>query len=431
MAEEEKEIVLRTEEVNEILNASPRWILRWGLSVILILITVGVTLTYFIQYPDVLRAEITLTTLHPPVTLVAKTEGKLQFLLVKDKEHVALGQVIGVIENTARYTDVLLLDAKTDSLLNQINTSDSLPKIQLPSNLSVGTLTPQYLQVLKSLKDIYLYQTVNPYTRQIALLKHDLADYRALLSRYQNQQTISEEQLKLAETDYNRDKRLLEEKVISDREFENKKKDYLRALNDHEQQKINLSNIVIRINEVEKNILQLQIQDYEEQSRIKNELEQNLKTLVSEISNWKQAYLLQSPVEGEVSFFHIWTENQLIHPGDALFAIIPDQEQQFIGKCQLPISNSGKLTVGQTVNIKLDNYPHAENGILKGLVANISGVPNQDMYAVDIALPEGLTTSYHKTLPYQEQMKGQAEIITQRLSVMDRIFFQLRKMTRR
>ncbi len=50
---EEKEIELRTEEVNEILTATPKWILRWGASVVFILIVVGVGLSYFIRYPPI------------------------------------------------------------------------------------------------------------------------------------------------------------------------------------------------------------------------------------------------------------------------------------------------------------------------------------------------------------------------------------------
>ena len=69
MPTEEKETIIRSEEVNEILTDTPKWILRWGISVVFILILIGVALSYFIKYPDILTADITLTTLNPPVTL--------------------------------------------------------------------------------------------------------------------------------------------------------------------------------------------------------------------------------------------------------------------------------------------------------------------------------------------------------------------------
>jgi hypothetical protein len=69
--------------------------------------------------------------------------------------------------------------------------------------------------------------------------------------------------------------------------------------------------------------------------------------------------------------------------------------------------------------------------MLQGIVTNISEVPNKDIYAIDVNLKNGLVTSYHKTLSYKEQMKGKADIITTNLSVMDRIFFNFKKMVDR
>ncbi|MFN8116332.1 MAG: HlyD family efflux transporter periplasmic adaptor subunit [Bacteroidia bacterium] len=426
--EEEKEIILRTEEVNEILTSTPKWIFRWGISVIFILIIIGVTLSYFVRYPDILTADITLTTLNPPITLVAKNNGKITHLLTKNNEFVTNKQSIAVIENTAAYLDVLyLFDIGTD-LINQLKLTDTITKVSIKDSLKVGELTPYYLLVLKSIKDLNLYKVINPYNKQITLLKKDLISYNELLKKYKHQESINKQQLTLTETDYNRDKTLFENKVISAREFDTKKKEYLGALNSYESIKITTSNAYIQINSIEKNILQLQIQDYQEQAKLKNEFQQNLKSLVSEISKWKQLYLIESPIDGKISFFNVWSVNQNVKSGDELFSVVPTQKQQFIGKCILPILNTGKLSIGQNVNIKLDNYPYNENGMLRGIVSNISTVPNKDNYAIDVDLKNGLVTSYNKTLLYKEQMKGKADIITKNISVMDRIFFNFKKL---
>lgn len=428
MPEEREDIVIRTEEIDEILNSTPRWILRWGLSVIFILIATAVILSYFIRYPDILTADVTLTTLNPPVNLVARTNGKMTHLLAANHSTVKAGQIVAVIENTADYRDVLYLAEKGNAVLEQTRVSDSIPRVVIRDSLRTGELTPFYLMLLKSIKDLNLYRDLTPYAKQISLLQKDLVSYRDLLEKYRKQSSINTEQLKLAEADYNRDKALYEGKAISAREFDNKKRDYLSALNSNESTKITLSNTLIQINAIEKNILQLQLQDYQEQTKLKNEFLQNLKTLLAEINKWKQLYLVESPTEGRISFFNIWTVNQDIHTGDELFSVVPSRKQEFVGKCILPVANTGKLEVGQQVNIKLDNYPYNENGMLTGTLINISEVPNKDTYAIDVKLNNGLTTSYHKTLQYKEQMKGKADIITKNVSVMDRIFFNLKKL---
>ena len=179
---EEKEIIIRTEEVNEILTSAPKWLYRWGISVIFILILVGVGLSYFIKYPDVLTADIKLTTLNPPVTLLSKTNGKLTHLLVKNNEQLKINQTIAVIENTANYTDVLYLDKTSIELLDRLKLMDSIPTIILKDSVKVGELIPFYLQFLKSIKDANLYKTVNPFKRQISLLQKDLMSYTDLLA---------------------------------------------------------------------------------------------------------------------------------------------------------------------------------------------------------------------------------------------------------
>ena len=98
----------------------------------------------------------------------------------------------------------------------------------------------------------------------------------------------------------------------------------------------------------------------------------------------------------------------------------------------MPITRSGKVKVGQKVNIRFVNFPDNEYGITKGIVKNISMVPTKDAqgmnyYTVEIELPEGLTTNYNKELPYLPEMQAQADIVTENISLLERFFMPLRK----
>jgi len=44
----------------------------------------------------------------------------------------------------------------------------------------------------------------------------------------------------------------------------------------------------------------------------------------------------------------------------------------------------------------------------------------------DLALTNGLVTNYHKTLDFKPQMQGSAEIITEDLRLLERLFYQYR-----
>jgi len=68
---------------------------------------------------------------------------------------------------------------------------------------------------------------------------------------------------------------------------------------------------------------------------------------------------------------------------------------------------------------------------LRGTVQHISLVPVQNgeaaYYSVEIALSNGLITTYKKELPYLSDMQGQADIITEDLSLLGRFVLPIKK----
>ena len=68
--------------------------------------------------------------------------------------------------------------------------------------------------------------------------------------------------------------------------------------------------------------------------------------------------------------------------------------RQYIAKLKTPAQNLGKVKIGQAVNIKLDNYPDYEFGVLKGRIKNVSEITNKEgFYTIDVSLPKKLITS--------------------------------------
>jgi hypothetical protein len=106
---------LKSPPVQEILGRPPRWIIRWGITVILIVIVGLFVGSYFFKYPDVISATIEVTTDNLPVQLVARATGKLDTLFVVDNEIVEKEQYLAVIENSANFEDVLFLKKAVSS----------------------------------------------------------------------------------------------------------------------------------------------------------------------------------------------------------------------------------------------------------------------------------------------------------------------------
>ncbi len=88
----------------------------------------------------------------------------------------------------------------------------------------------------------------------------------------------------------------------------------------------------------------------------------------------------------------------------------------------------GKLKIGQDVNIRLSGFPDNEYGIVKGAVKEISLLPSNDgAYLLDVSLSEKLITTYNIEIDFKQEMQGIAEIITEDLRLIKRIFYQKKR----
>lgn len=106
---EGKDIELRSEEVQEVMGQIPTWIVRWGITILFIVVLGLLVGSYFFTYPDMVETEMTLTSRYPVVEVVARSSGKISELYVLNGQEVKSGAPLAVIENTARTEDVFRL----------------------------------------------------------------------------------------------------------------------------------------------------------------------------------------------------------------------------------------------------------------------------------------------------------------------------------
>lgn len=100
---------------------------------------------------------------------------------------------------------------------------------------------------------------------------------------------------------------------------------------------------------------------------------------------------------------------------------VPNNPTTFIGSVHLKMNLSGKVQVGQRVNLKFANYPYMEYGIVIGVVSKMSSIPNGDYYALEVNLPGQMVSTFGKKFEFQQELKGTAEIITEDRRLLDRI----------
>lgn len=428
MEELQDDLKIYSEEVRDVLSAPPKAIFKWGNTILLVFILLLLFLSWFIKYPDIIRAEVLITTQIPPEKLVAKTSGKIQAILIDDKKIVNENTPLAVIENVANYKDVFLLKSITDtiSLTNSKFPFERLKEAQL------GEIENSFAMFQKEYIASELNKQLQPYKVESSAQSFEAKQLRERLQLLEGQKEINQSELQLLKTDVERYEKLFNKGIISAQEIEKQRLVYLQAKKNYKSLLSSISQLKSSINELNRSSKTTVINESTTSINLERSVMQSFYQLKKAIKDWELNYVFRSSVKGTVSFLQIWSENQTINAGENMFAIIPSTEKGYIGKVKAKAQNSGKLQIGQKVNIRLANYPDREFGVIEGKLKTISLTPDKDgNLLLDIELPNGLKTSYKKQINFQQEMTGTADIITEDLRLLERLLYQFRDVFRR
>ena len=165
-----------------------------------------------------------------------------------------------------------------------------------------------------------------------------------------------------------------------------------------------LDNQRMSILQLEQSIFDLEQQRIDQINILTIAITGTFEQLKTQIMTWELNFLLVAPCSGLATFTKYWQENQ-------------------------------NVNAGQSVNVKLENYPYMEYGIIKVEIRNISLVPVQvdeetKAYILEVVFPKNLTTTYGKQLTFTQEMTGSAEIITEDLRLLDKFINPIKAVVR-
>ena len=417
--QEAEKIEIRSDDVQEILGQVPKWIVRWGTTVIFVVTFILVAGSGLFRFPDIQPAAITLTTENPPAHLLARTSGKIVKLFVEDKQKVKAGDFIALIESAAVFGDVM----EVEELLGGFKADmESGRHISFNDNYSLGEIQSYFASFLKNYQDYRKFISLDYHQKKIKGLRSELAKYDVYYSQLNEQSAVLNKELALARKQFGRDSLLYKQGVLSASDYEKSQGALLGKEYAYKETLTALATAEIETGALNRGILDLELDEANRKSEIQNRLYEAYDRLMAETDIWKQKYLLVAPVEGIVTFNRFWSANQNVGEGDEVFTILPEAPGEIVGKIELSVQGAGKVKAGQKVNIKFASYPHMEFGMVRGEVTSISLVPSRDFYTARVKLTGGLVTNYGYTIKFQQEMPGMAEIITENMSLLKRIF---------
>lgn len=410
---------------------------RWVAVAVVIFSALLFFFGYIIKYPDTVTGQIKINSTNAPVRLVANVSGNIQFLYFKARDEVKKGEYVAVLQNSAVTEDVRKIIAFVNSFdLNRpLSESVSL----LPDKLSLGDLNLDYYTFLSALKSKHDYEKDNVFEKQKKMLSDDIEWKEKLINESDSILKTSQLRLDISRRWFEKysSQNTVDNKIISDREADVSKNEYLTLMQDLQSRKKEISSIRMQIMESQNRLNQLDVEQKEKERQMQLDLLASFHKLGDNIKNWEQKFVFKAPFDGKVEFLKFLTENQFVQAGEEIFGLVPEENNIF-GQMLLPTAGAGKVKTGNRVTIKLDNYPYMEYGSIEGFVGSMSLVSQSqkfdqgtvNTYFVIIDLPQGLKTNYGEQLDFEHEISGQADIIVKERRLVERLFDNLRYRTK-
>lgn len=420
-------IDLRGQEFQEVLGEPPSWLLKWGITAILVVIIVLFLLGCLIKSPESITAPIRLETSNPPKEVIAAVIGTIS-PIVSEKTQVEKGQVIAQIED--KFGDLKSILA-LDTLLSKYEASNrNVPNFAEIDSWDLGPVKSDYLKFFQA------FAEPNSYSPN--LFKQGAPNFVAKEKSIRGEITSLERQK--AQKQLRVDKIPETRKKFQDTYGKSKSQEDNTKLHVLREEELNLMEGIDALN-VQIAAKHREIQDLKYQKTVFEQdlrgeqitKQQNiniyLKTLQSKIEEWKKQHLIESPVKGTLVYSDkIKTKEYLVKEGQRIFAVIPPGAQDTIeGKLYLSSEEFIKVQLGQKVKIKFSAYRPSEFGLLNGTVSDKASLPENGQYQVYVSLDNGMQSSKGKTIGFEHQMQGEAQIITSERRLVSLIFEQFKE----
>lgn len=420
-----QDIEIHNEEVREIMKEIPGSIIRRGLAIIFLIFVSIIIGSYFFQFKEIVSASLIITTTNPPAPIICKASGRITHWFVSDGQKVESGDNVALIKNSTNIEDFY----RAENIVLQLDSlkiKNNLDKVVLPEKLALGELQDIYNQLYNNWNNYRDYIEYNFLPQKIGLLRQQMVKQEQHYQLTLQQQKMMEDELEITRKGLKRYESMLNKGGVSEVQIEEARGRVIQSERAFTSFIASVKTTEINLISQKRSLLELQEQHSKEIEQFEQNISDNIRSLKNQFKNWRDNYLLSSPINGTVTLTTFWSENHVVNVGERLATVVPNDSSLIICRAIVPSSGIGKVKIGQKVNIKLAGYPYMEHGMLTGEVSNVSLVPEKEGYFVEISLNEGMKSSYSEQLKLVQEMDGTAEIIADEMRMIYRFINPLK-----
>ncbi len=422
--EEHKEVF--TEDVKDILSKMPNKLIQFGTSIVFIVLLLMAIFSYLIEYPEVVEGDVIITTIEPAVKLSANQSKAIKKLYVENHSEVKEGEILIAFHGTTSLEEIELLKSIIELIEEDLHSKIMIGDYGL-NRITIGEKQAQLSQLNKEITHFNDFRLFDESEDKIRLIRKRISFKLEFENLLETILVSVAERTDLEKKNFMIQKRLYEKEVISKAQFHTERISFLSKKE--------------QIDEYKKVIIQNKIAIHDDRVAIENiindeqlnlaglqgDINKSLFILKSYQEEWYQNNTITATQNGQINFLKNFYSDEYVFAGDPLFSISSDEGVP-IAYCYLPIQGYGRIKKNQKTRIKLNNYPYEEFGYLEGKVESVSQFPNEDLYLTVIRLDNGMRTNKNISLSLIGESRGMAEIVTQDLRLIDRLFFKLKKL---
>lgn len=413
---------LLSQEVGEIISARPHWIVRRGTGIVFVVVLGLSALAGVVRYPDVIAGAVRITAVHAPKLATTRADGHLERLLVTDGQRVVLGQHLAVVQNTARYGEVVALQSWIADVT--VAGGDELARISrwpLPMLAALGEVQPAYQELQNVLRESLQIRGGGYYERRKAALLRDLEHLAALRLSIERQQQLQREDYQLQQIELRAQEALGRSDLVAPLELNQNRSRSIGKKQTLEQGAAQLIANDMTRDGTRKELLDLEKQTTDQRQR----LHSALLTLKARLAEWERQYVVVAPETGALVFTSFLQQHQRLTAGQQLFYVRPAGTAVY-GEMVASQHGIGKIRPGQRALVRVASAPSTEFGYLVGVVGSVSELPVRgDSFLVRVELPSGLRTNQRHVLPFRDGLVARGEIITDDRRLIERLTGQL------
>lgn len=413
-----------SEPVQEIFEAIPSRLIRWGSIVILAELLLMLVGCYFIRYPETLNSSITITSTNPPSRIAARYTGLIDSVAIVNGQRVHKDDILVLFSSQAEYDDIV----KVEQLLNQFGANEEVKTVLdsplLESHLTLGDLQLAWTKVVSVAKEYRVFRELNQGGRHTEIIQRRIVEREKSREALILESQIMAENMQIQQNILERDSLLFMKGAISENEFELTKQSYLSRKANQAVLETTLHSMEENLLQLSQNLYELRLQQVTEEYQYNLRMVEALRQMEEEVIVWMETYAVVSPIDGTVSLQDYWSKGQHANAGDIIASVVPSVQNSLEGRMKVLSKGFGKVRVGQEVKIHANGFPYMEYGVLKGRVSKISLAPERSSegivsYLVEIDFPNGLVSTYGLELPLIHEMDGTAWIIIENKRLID------------